>query len=72
MIPSVTRGPAGPSGRHPELANFAAAADEALLPRISSGIHFRLATRDARAAAEQIAAHVREHAAQASPGQLPN
>jgi hypothetical protein len=43
---------------------FAAAADEALLARIWSGIHFRFAMTDARVVAEQIAGYVLEHAAQ--------
>ena len=49
--------------------NFAAAADEALLARIWSGIHFRFAMRDTRAIAEEIAAYVLEHAAQPSHGE---
>jgi hypothetical protein len=44
--------------------SFAAAADEALLARIWSGIHFRFAMFDTREVAEQIAAYVLEHAAQ--------
>jgi hypothetical protein len=44
--------------------NFAAAADEAFLARIYSGIHFRFAMTDARVNAELIAAYVLEHAAQ--------
>ena len=55
---------------------FAAAADEALLARIWSGIHFRFAMTDARVNAELIAAYVLEHAAQPlhgkHTGQLPN
>jgi hypothetical protein len=43
---------------------FAAAADEALLARIWSGIHFRTAMLDTRVNAELIAAYVLEHAAQ--------
>jgi hypothetical protein len=43
---------------------FAAAADEALLARIFSGIHFRTAMLDTRVNAELIAAYVLEHAAQ--------
>jgi hypothetical protein len=56
--------------------NFAAAADEALLARIYSGIHFRFAMLDTRVNAELIAAYVLEHAAQPlrgqHTGQLPN
>jgi hypothetical protein len=44
--------------------NFAAAADEALLARIWSGIHFRFAMFDTREIAEQIAAYVLDNAAQ--------
>jgi len=44
--------------------NFATAADEALLARIWSGIHFRFAMFDTREVDEQIAAYVLEHAAQ--------
>jgi hypothetical protein len=44
--------------------SFAAAADEALLARIWSGIHYRFAMFDTRVIAEQIAAYVLEHAAQ--------
>jgi hypothetical protein len=55
---------------------FAAAADEAFLARIWSGIHFRFAMTDSRANAELIAAYVLEHAAQPlhgkHTGQLPN
>jgi len=55
--------------------NFAAAADEALLARIWSGIHFRFAMLDTRERAERIAAYVLEHAAQPlhgkRVGQLP-
>jgi PAP2 superfamily len=43
---------------------FAAAADEAFLARIWSGIHFRFAMTDARVNAELIAAYVLENAAQ--------
>jgi hypothetical protein len=43
--------------------SFAAAADEAFMARIYSGIHFRTAMRDTRARAERIAAYVLEHAA---------
>jgi hypothetical protein len=43
---------------------FTAAADEALLARIWSGIHFRFAMHDTRVVAEQIASYVLEHAAQ--------
>jgi hypothetical protein len=42
---------------------FAAAADEALLARIWSGIHFRTAMLDTRVVAEEIVAYVLEHAA---------
>jgi len=56
--------------------SFAAAADDAFLARIWSGIHFRFAMTDARANAELIAAYVLEHAAQPlhgkHTGQLPN
>ena len=55
--------------------SFAAAADEALLARIWSGIHFRFAMLDTREVAEQIAAYVLQHAAQPlhgkRVGQLP-
>jgi hypothetical protein len=55
---------------------FAAAADEALLARIWSGIHFRFAMTDAPVVGERIAAYVLEHAAQPlhgkQTGQLPN
>jgi PAP2 superfamily len=44
--------------------SFAAAADEALLARIWSGIHFRFAMFDTRVIAEQIAEYVLTHAAQ--------
>ena len=44
--------------------SFAAAADEALLARIWSGIHFRFAMFDTRVIAEQIADYVLTHAAQ--------
>ena len=57
-------------------ANFAAAADDALVARIYSGIHFRFAMLDARRVGEQIAAYVLEHAAQPFHGkrlgQLPD
>jgi hypothetical protein len=43
---------------------FAAAADEALLARIFSGIHFRFAMLDTRVVAEEIVGYVLEHAAQ--------
>ena len=43
--------------------SFAAAADEAFMARIYSGIHFRTAMRDTRARAERIAAYVLEHVA---------
>ena len=43
--------------------SFAAAADEAFMARIWSGIHFRTAMRDARTRAERIAAYVLEHVA---------
>jgi hypothetical protein len=56
--------------------SFAAAADEALLARIWSGIHFRFAMFDTRVIAEQIAEYVLTHAAQPlhgnRRGQLPN
>jgi hypothetical protein len=45
-------------------ANFAEAADDALMARIWAGIHFRSAMRDARVRAERIAAYVLENAAQ--------
>lgn len=48
---------------------FAAAADEALLARIWSGIHFRFAMVDTRERAEQIAAYVLQNAAQPLHGQ---
>lgn len=48
---------------------FAAAADEALLARIWSGIHFRFAMVDTRERAEQIAAYVLENAAQPLHGE---
>lgn len=44
--------------------NFAAAADEALLARIWSGIHFRFTMVETRVIAEQVAAYVVENAAQ--------
>jgi hypothetical protein len=44
--------------------NFEAAADEALMARIWSGIHFRSAMQDTRAVARQVVAYVLEHAAQ--------
>ena len=44
--------------------SFEAAADDAFLARIWSGIHFRFAMTDARVVAEQIVAYVLEHAAQ--------
>jgi hypothetical protein len=43
--------------------SFAAAADEAGMARIWSGIHFRTAMRDTRVRAERIAAYVLEHVA---------
>ena len=43
--------------------SFAAAADEAFMARIYSGIHFRTAMRDTRVRAERIAAYVLEHVA---------
>src|SRR5262245_20835005 len=43
--------------------SFAAAADEAQLARIWSGIHFRTAMRDTRVRAERVAAYVLEHVA---------
>ena len=43
---------------------YAAAADEALLARVWSGIHFGFTMLDTRAMAEQVAAYVLEHAAQ--------
>jgi hypothetical protein len=55
--------------------SFAAAADEALLARIWSGIHFRFAMFDTRVLAEQITEYVLTHAAQPlhgkRHGQLP-
>jgi len=47
-----------------KFSSFAAAADEAYLARIWSGIHFRSAMRDARSRSERVAAYVLEHAAQ--------
>jgi hypothetical protein len=44
--------------------NFEAAADEASLARIWSGIHFRFAMTDARVVGDQIVAYVLRHAAQ--------
>lgn len=56
--------------------SFAAAADDALLARIFSGIHFRFAMVDTRERAEAIADYVLENAAQPlhgnRRGQLPN
>ena len=43
--------------------SFAAAADDAFMARIYSGIHFRTAMRDARLRSERIAAYVLEHVA---------
>jgi hypothetical protein len=43
--------------------SFAAAADEAFMARIWSGIHFRTAMRDARTRSERVAAFVLEHVA---------
>jgi hypothetical protein len=43
--------------------SFAAAADDAFMARIYSGIHFRTAMRDARMRSERIAAYVLEHVA---------
>jgi hypothetical protein len=43
--------------------SFAAAADDAFMARIYSGIHFRTAMRDTRVRAEHIAAYVLEHVA---------
>ena len=43
--------------------SFAAAADEAFMARIWSGIHFRTAMRDTRTRAEHFAAYVLEHVA---------
>jgi hypothetical protein len=43
--------------------SFAAAADDAFLARIWSGIHFRSSMRDARTKSERIAAYVLEHTA---------
>jgi hypothetical protein len=43
--------------------SFAAAADEAGMARIWSGIHFRTAMRDTRVRAERIAVYVLEHVA---------
>lgn len=43
--------------------SFAAAADEASLARIWSGIHFRSSMSDARTKSERIAAYVLEHTA---------
>ena len=53
-FPGVTR----------SFANFTAAADEAFMARIWSGIHFRTAMRDTRARGNRIAAYVLAHAAQ--------
>ena len=44
--------------------NFRAAADEAMMARIWSGIHFRTTQEDTRARANKIATYVLEHAAQ--------
>ena len=44
--------------------SFAAAADEALLARIWSGIHFRFTMADTRVMAEEVAAYVLQNAAQ--------
>ena len=44
--------------------NYAAAADDAFMARIWSGIHFRFAMLDARLRAEVIAADVLTHVAQ--------
>ena len=43
--------------------SFAAAADEAFMARIWSGIHFRTAMREARVRSEHVAAYVLEHVA---------
>jgi hypothetical protein len=43
--------------------SFTAAADDAFMARIYSGIHFRTAMRDARSRAEHVAAYVLEHVA---------
>ena len=43
--------------------SFAAAADEAFMARIWSGIHFRTAMRDARTRSERVAAYVLAHVA---------
>ena len=53
-FPGVTR----------SFANFTAAADEAFMARIWSGIHFRTAMRDTRARGNRIAAYVLANAAQ--------
>jgi hypothetical protein len=49
-------------------ASFKAAADEALLARVWSGIHFRFTMLDTRAMAEQVAAYVLQTAAQPANG----
>ena len=59
-FPGVTR----------SFANFRAAADEAYMARIWSGIHFRTAMEDARTRGEQIAAYVLAHAAQRVHGKV--
>jgi hypothetical protein len=63
-LPGVTR----------SWSSFEAAADEASMARIWSGIHFRTAMRDTRTCAREVAAYVLDHAAQplmgAHAGQL--
>jgi hypothetical protein len=63
-LPGVTR----------SWSSFEAAADEASVARIWSGIHFRSAMRDTRTCAREVAAYVLRHAAQplrgARAGQL--
>jgi hypothetical protein len=49
--------------------SFEAAADEALMARIWSGIHFRSAMEDTREVARQVVAYVLEHAAQPLNGE---
>lgn len=44
--------------------SFAAAADEAMIARVWSGIHFRFTQLETRVIAEQVAAYVLRHAAQ--------
>ena len=63
-LPGVTR----------SWSSFEAAADEASMARIWSGIHFRTAMRDTRTCAREVAGYVLRHAAQplmgAHAGQL--